>query len=153
MTKITRKTHECLQQKLNELISRRRAITAEKAEAGAGQDGWHDEHFQRSQVEEMAIQGLVDEMLRLMADFTIIDSPIQSERVMIGNIINVRFNGEKDTVRFLVDGYAVEGSDPPCISASSPAGKALLGARAGETRSVKIGAEITRITVIGIDPP
>lgn len=147
----TRKGYKALIQliKKNEAILKQ--TTKAKSEAGAGQDGWHDEGFKTGATEEMMWSKRLGELEELCRNAEVVDPIEQNEFVDLGTGVIL---GQEDgkTSKFILEGYNIEGLEGR-LSIHSPLGQAILGAKKGEKRSLLIGGNEKLIIIQKIIPP
>lgn len=147
----TRKEYEELKKLINETKERLAQVTKTKAEAGFEEKGWHDSGFQTGVVEEMSINTYLRELQELFFNAEIIEPEEQNSFVKIGTGVIVEYEDGK-ICKYIVEGYLINIQEDR-VSYCSPLGKALLGAKEGEKRIVKIGNIKKTITVKKIFPP
>lgn len=123
-------------------------ITKNKSDAGAGQDGWHDEGFQRGIAEEQMWSKKVGDLQKVRNSAHIITPEEQAETVKIGVGVILQYESDEEE-KFLVEGYLVNSGESD-LSLYSPLGKAIFGAREGEKRTFS-GKQL--VTIKKIVPP
>ena len=145
----TKKGFEELKELIRQTEERLKEIRKRKAEAGTGQNGWHDEQFRLSEAEENRLIDRLENLMKLYSNAEVIEPEEQCECVKIGVGIVIKFE-DGTTDKIILDGYQVVLRDH-IVSIYSPIGNALLGAKKGEIIEIK---EIKRqIEVIEIYPP
>jgi transcription elongation factor GreA len=152
--KITKTAERFLLDNFNVVTKRAKRTTQAKAEAGIGQDGWHDEGFQHGQVEEAMLHKNVDQMKELLARAEVIEPEDQSEVVGLGSYVRLRYDEEEDSEFYRIDGYltpSVNGAE--FLSSEGPIGSRLLGLKAGSVVEVKIECGKVKVTIVEIFSP
>ncbi len=143
---ITKEEYEKLKKALDVAKERTRKATKDKADAGAGQDAWHDENFKLGIVEEAKWKRQEEELKAIVRNVQIIEPVEQADTAQIGNGVRIEYdNGEK--LEFVLGGYYSGAIMSDKVSIYSPVGEAVLGAREGESRTFKIGKEEIRIKI------
>jgi len=148
----TPKGYERLRELVKEAEETYRRIIEEGYKSGAEQDGHHDEGFQKSLSNAMVQSKRIRELQELLANANIIAPIEQFDAVRIGTGVLIEYeNGTTDT--FILEGYMVGELDEHTISTYSPIGQALIGAKVGEERILKLPRSTRRATVKKIFPP
>jgi len=122
-----------------------------KAEAGSGQNGWHDEGFKLGTTEEMLWSKKLGELQDLYSNAQVIEPEEQNDFVKIGTgaIIEYEYGS---TCTFILDGYVI-GSLKNRVSIYSPLGRAILNAKKGDEIILQTGSTKRIIKVKEIFSP
>lgn len=128
-----------------------RNATGQKAEAGQDSDKWHDEVFQRTQVEEANFQRQAQGLRELLASAEILVPEEQDSEVRLGSGVTVEFSDGSLTT-FLVVGIAI-GSQYNVVSTNSPLGQALVGKRKNRRVGYTVGEEKKHVKILEIFLP
>lgn len=142
---------------LLEMIKKNESIleqsTRTKSEAGQGQDDWHDEQFQRAMVEEEMWQKRLLGLKKILSQAQIIEPEEQNEFVDIGTGVVIQHE-DGSIFKFIMQGCVLEiDEEMNFVSVHSPLGQAILGSKAGETKSFRVEDKEKKITVQKIFPP
>lgn len=148
----TRNGFNELQRVLGEAQQRLNEATQLKAETGADQDGWHDEGWKLGNTQQMMWSKRVEQLQRIAQRCEIVEPSESSDRVAIGNGVEIEYIDDGTVRRFIVEGYLASPGGSQ-ISIYSPLGKALRGAREDDERSVVIAGESRWVRVARIVPP
>ena len=147
----TERGYYYLRKTIRETEKKLKEVTKAKAEAGLGQDGWHDEGFKLGIAEEMMWSKRLGELEQILHNAQVVKPEEQNKRVQVG--VGVIIEYENGTANeFIIDGYLIGITDRR-ISVYSPLGKVLLGAIEGEKRILVIGKEKKEIFVKKIFSP
>lgn len=156
-TWLTQESFDRLKAELDQLIAHRPIIAAEINERREEGDlkengGYHAAREQQGQ-EEARIRQLQE----LLNNATIGAAPSESGVALVGTVVHVYWDGdEEDTETFLIAtrGESANGSDSlETYSPDSPLGKAILGAKVGETRSyIAPNGEEVSVTITQAEP-
>jgi transcription elongation factor GreA len=122
-----------------------------KSEAGAGQDDWHDEQFQRAMIEEEMWEKRVKDLEEILSRIEIVEPEEQNEVVDLGTGVILKFENESIS-KYILDGFSLEALGDR-ISIYSPLGKAIVGARKGEEVIFRVGENERKVTVVEIYLP
>lgn len=155
-TWLTQKAFDRLKNELDELIENRPILATEINERREEGDlkengGYHAAREQQGQ-EEARIRQLQE----LLANVTIGEAPAESGVASLGSVVKVYYDGdEDDDETFLIATREEGGRDPnlETYSPDSPLGKALLGAKVGETRSYDLpNGKTAEVTLVSAEP-
>lgn len=149
----TPKGYEVLLKEIEQTEERMNESMRARTEAGAGQDDWHDEGYQRAMVDEEMWAKRLAELQSIRSLANIVEPQEQTERVEIGNGVAVQYD-DGTVLKFILEGCVLRGiKGVTFVSIHSPLGKTIIGARQNETRIFQ-GAKKTRIiTIKKILPP
>lgn len=147
----TQKGYEELEKVIEETKVKLARVIKEKAEAGSGQDTWHDEGFKLGTVEEMMWSKKLGELQKLALNAEIVTPEEQNSLIKIGTGVIVEYE-DGAFGKYIIEGYIIKALKGR-VSIYSPLGKSLLGAKKGEVRSVKIGNVERTVTIQKILPP
>lgn len=132
------------EEKLTKLLSQKQEIAVTQG------DYWHDNpSFNQLEMQERALRREIREIRDRLARAVIVEEENQGDEIRIGSFVEIIFEDGRRMELTIVD---PETSDPRkrLISYASPLGKALLGARTGDTRRYSVGENEFRIEVIRI---
>jgi transcription elongation factor GreA len=124
-------------------------------ESGAEQDGHHDESYQLSLRETALHDRRVSELEEIRNTAKVVVPTEQADRVLLGNVVDVEYKGGQ-RLKVIICGCSLSSTENPSyqeVSIKSPLGRALLGAREGETREFDIGTKRSSVKVLTIYPP
>jgi transcription elongation factor GreA len=136
---LTKEGIEKLKAELEKLINVDRQQVVEKIkEARAYGDFSENAEYDAARDEQSMIEGRIEELEALLKKARVVDAEKagRSDRVGIGATVEVEVEGDMETYRIV--GSAESDPSTGQISIESPLGKALLGAKPGETVSVTI---------------
>ena len=118
-------------------------------------DSWHDESFARSDIMQNVFGQQVEEMKAILRVARIITPREQSETVELGSGVKLEYVGEDRVAEYVLVGYALETAESrfEMMSARSPLGKCIMGAKVGATRELRVGETTRTVRVVAIYPP
>ena len=127
------------------LEAKLRAVLKEKGVAAdVGGNVWHDNFaFEQASRDEAMLSKQLHDMRQLLRGATIVDPPIDPDRVVLGCKVEIEIDGAARK-QVVVGGYLESDPDRGIVSYDSPLGKALLGSRPGDVRTYAVaGRDIT----------
>lgn len=141
------------QGKLGELQKKAQGTGKEVgAEAGVNCD-WHDNFgFEDARRRLEMDSKRVQELTASLSDAQIVDAVEQSVRVAIGNTVGYLEDDEFEK-EVTIGAWGESNPSAGLITYQSPLGKALLGARIGDTRTANLGGKTKNLEVTDIMPP
>lgn len=155
-TWLTQESYDRLNAELFALKENRPVLAAEINERREEGDlkengGYHAAREQQGQ-EEARIRTIDD----LLANAQVGEAPTESGVALIGSVVRAYYNGNEDTKETFLIGTRGEGSgkdDLEIYSPDSPLGKAILGAKTGETREYTApNGKSVSVTVVTAEP-
>ena len=151
-TWLSEDAHQRLQDEYDELTTTgRKDIAKEIEEARAHGDLKENAEYHAAKEEQGKMEARIRQLKHLL-DNARIGTPPTDAGVAAGLIVGVEMFGDTDV--YLVGSREEEHPDHDVLSAESPIGQAIMGAKVGETRVATLpnGNEV-EITVTSIDSP
>jgi transcription elongation factor GreA len=135
-TQLSPETYERLTQELEDLTTRGRVEIARQIEAArALGDLSENGDYHAAKDAQGKMEARVRQLQALLGSAVIVergsagdDAPIDS-----GTVVEIRYEGDDDSERYLVGSIEERHDELPVISPGSPLGKALIGRLAGDT--------------------
>ncbi|HEY1119219.1 MAG TPA: transcription elongation factor GreA [Acidimicrobiales bacterium] len=148
---LTQAAYDRLKAEYDDLTTRGRVDIARKIEA-ARELGDLSENgdYHAAKEEQGKMEGRIMHLNALIENHVIVD-PTDSDEVRVGSVVEIRYEGDDDTERFLLGSIEERGSDVEVMSPGSPLGSALLGKKVGDTVEYETptGATLT-VEIAGI---
>ena len=153
---LTQESYDKLKAELDALYENRPIIAAEinerREEGDLKENAGYDAAREQQGQEEARIRYLED----LLQRATVGETPQESGVALVGTVVHVYYDGDEDDKEtFLIGTRGVDSSKPglETYSTDSPLGRALVGAKEGETRTYKSpsGDEV-QVTLIKAEP-
>ena len=153
---LTQESYDKLKAELEALYENRPVIAAEinerREEGDLKENAGYDAAREQQGQEEACIRYLED----LLQRATVGEIPQESGVALVGTVVHVYYDGDAaDTETFLIGTRGADSSNPnlETYSTDSPLGKALVGAKEGETRTYASpsGDEVS-VTVVKAEP-
>jgi transcription elongation factor GreA len=134
VTWLTQEAYDRLSRELEELVANRPAmaqeINARREEGDLRENGGY--HAARE--EQGKQEGRILQLQELLRNAKVGETPVSEGVAGPGMVVEVRFNGDDETETFLIGSREeAETAGVEVYSAASPLGRALTGAREGET--------------------
>jgi transcription elongation factor GreA len=150
---LSRSAYERLQEELTDLTTRGRVEIARKIET-ARELGDLSENgdYHAAKEEQGKMEGRIRHVQALLERAEIVDDDAGAGEVRAGSVVEIRYEGDDDTSRYLLGSIEERHDELDVISPGSPLGTALIGAKAGETVDFEApnGATL-RVEVVSID--
>lgn len=153
---LTQESYDKLKSELDALYENRPIIAAEinerREEGDLKENAGYDAAREQQGQEEARIRYLEDLLQRAVVG----ETPQESGVALVGTVVHVYYDGDEDDKEtFLIGTRGVDSSKPglETYSTDSPLGRALVGAKEGETRTYKspTGDEV-EVTLIKAEP-
>lgn len=153
---LTQDAYDKLKSELDDLYENRPLIAAEinerREEGDLKENAGYDAAREQQGQEEARIRYLED----LLQRATVGEAPTESGVALVGTVVHVYYDGDKDDIETFLIGTRGADSDNPNLeiySTDSPLGKALVGASEGETRTFKSpSGDQVSVTLIKAEP-
>ena len=149
---LTRVAYERLQEELAHLTGpANEEITAQIAAARALGDLSENGDYHAAREEKGKMQGRILQIQALLENAVVV-SPADGPAgcVVVGSLVDLQFEGEEDTERYLIGSIEERHEDYDVVSPTSPLGKAMIGARAGEVVCYEAPAGQVEVTVVAV---
>jgi transcription elongation factor GreA len=148
---LTQAAYDRLKAEHEDLTTRGRVDIARKIET-ARELGDLSENgdYHAAKEEQGKMEGRIMHLAAILENHVIVD-PTDSDEVRVGSVVEIRYEGDDDTERFLIGSIEERGSDLEVISPGSALGTALMGKKAGDSVQYETptGATLT-VEVAGI---
>jgi len=150
-TWLSQEAHDRLQAELEELTTRgRKQITAAIEEARAHGDLKENAEYHSAKEEQGQMEARIRQLQTLLRDAKVGEAP-PADAVAPGLIVTVDIEGDEET--YLVGSREDSHDEHEVLSASSPIGEAILGAKPGDTVEVHAPAATFEVTVKSLERP
>jgi transcription elongation factor GreA len=153
VTWLTQEAHDRLKAELDALVNGRAAISAEINARREEGDLRENGGYHAAKEEQGKQEARIRQIQELLRTAQVGESPTASGVAGPGMVVTVRFADDDETETFLIGSREETASDLEVYSAASPLGKALDGAKVGETRKYETptGKTMT-VTVESAEP-
>ena len=151
MQELSRTAYERLQAELEELTTEGRVEIARKIEAArALGDLSENGDYHAAKEEQGKMEARIRQISGVLVDAVVVDRS-GGDTVSVGTVVNLRFEGDDGTERFLVGSIEERHEDLEVLSPGSPLGQAVLGASPGEHRVYEVNGNRLGIDIVSID--
>ena len=150
---LSRAAYERLQQELHDLTTRGRVEIARKIEA-ARELGDLSENgdYHAAKEEQGKMEARIRHLQALLENAEIVDGEAGGGVVRAGSVVEIRYEGDDQTERYLLGSIEERHDELEVISPGSPLGQSLLGAGPGQTVEFEAPSGATlRVEVVGIE--
>jgi transcription elongation factor GreA len=129
---LSRSAYDRLQAELSDLSTRGRVEIARKIETAREMgDLSENGDYHAAKEEQGKMEGRIRHLEALIKNAEIVEAGV-SDAVPAGTVVEIRYEGDDETERYLIGSIEEKSADLEVMSPGSPLGKALLGAKAGE---------------------
>jgi transcription elongation factor GreA len=148
---LTQAAYDRLKAEHEDLTTRGRVDIARKIET-ARELGDLSENgdYHAAKEEQGKMEGRIMHLNAILENHVIVD-PTDSDEIRVGSVVEIRYEGDDDTERYLIGSIEERGSELEVMSPGSPLGSALLGKKVGDRADYETptGARLT-VEVAGI---
>jgi transcription elongation factor GreA len=147
---LSRAAFERLQEEHADLTTRGRVEIARKIEA-ARELGDLSENgdYHAAKEEQGKMEGRIRHLEALLQNAEIVDST-GTDTVMAGSIVEIRYEDDPTTERYLIGSIEEKHADYESVSPGSPLGQALMGAKAGDIVDFQAPARVLKVEIVSI---
>jgi transcription elongation factor GreA len=129
---LSRSAYDRLQAELSDLSTRGRVEIARKIESAREMgDLSENGDYHAAKEEQGKMEGRIRHLEALIKNAEIVEAG-GSDVVRAGSVVEIRYDGDDDTERYLIGSIEEKSADHEVMSPGSPLGQALLGAKPGE---------------------
>jgi transcription elongation factor GreA len=148
---LSRAAFERLQEEHKRLTSFGRVEIARKIET-ARELGDLSENgdYHAAKEEQGKMEGRIRQLEALIKNAEIVEVG-DSDVVVTGSIVGIKYEGEDDTERYLIGSIEERHEDFEVISPGSPLGKALLGQRVGDIVDFEAPARVLKVQIVSLE--
>ena len=149
---LSRAAYDRLEAELTELTTRGRVEIARKIET-ARELGDLSENgdYHAAKEEQGKMEGRIRHLEALIKDAEIVEGG-GSEAVEAGSIVEIRYEGDDDSERYLIGSIEERHTDLEVMSPGSPLGKALLGHRVGDVVDYETpNGKVLKVEIVGLE--
>ena len=153
VTWLTREAYDRLKAELDHLIVNRTAISAEISARREEGDLRENGGYHAAREEQGKQEARIRQLQELLRTAQVGETPTDSGIAGPGMVVTVRFEDDEESETFLIGSREETGADLEVYSAASPLGKALDGAKVGETRTYETpNGKTMRVTLQKAEP-
>ncbi|HEV2809979.1 MAG TPA: transcription elongation factor GreA [Acidimicrobiales bacterium] len=151
---LSRGTYDRLRAELEELTGEGRIDIAHKIEAArALGDLSENGDYHAAKEQQGKMEARIRQIMGTLQDAVVVDAgAADTNSVVVGTVVTLRFEGDDDTERFLVGNIEERHDDAEVLSPGSPLGRAVMGASPGERRTYEVNGNQLGIEIVSIEP-
>jgi transcription elongation factor GreA len=148
---LSRTAFERLQEEYKQLTTFGRVDIARKIET-ARELGDLSENgdYHAAKEEQGKMEGRIRQLEALIKNAEIVES-VGREIVETGSIVEIRYEGDDDSERYLIGSIEERHDDLEVVSPGSPLGQALLGHRVGDVVDFDAPARTLKVEIVGLE--
>ena len=152
VTELSRDAYDRLKAEFEDLTGRGRVEIARKIEV-ARELGDLSENgdYQAAKEEQGRMEGRIARLSTILKNSKIIDPRAEDGRVSVGVVVELRYEGDTETERYLVGSIEERKDGVTVVSPSSPLGEALVGAKVGDAVGFEAPGGRLRVEVVSIE--
>ncbi len=150
--KLSKEAFDRLEAEHDDLTSRGRIEIAKKIET-ARELGDLSENgdYHAAKEEQGKMEGRIMQLARIIENADIVEAGATADSVREGCIVGVKYDGDPDVETYLIGSIEERRDNLVVMSPGSPMGRALLGAKKGETVKYEAPGGLISVTVMSID--
>ncbi len=153
VTWLTREAFDRLKAELDNLIENRSAISAEISARREEGDLRENGGYHAAREEQGKQEARIRQLQELLRTAQVGEAPTHAGMAGPGMVVTVRFEDDDESETFLIGSREETASEIEVYSAASPLGKALDGAKVGETRAYETpNGKTMRVTLQKAEP-
>ena len=154
-THLSKETHERLQLELEDLSTRGRVEIANQIEAArALGDLSENADYHAAKDSQGKMEARIRQLQAMLASAVVVDHTLDLTNagvVRAGAVVELRYDGEEETERYLVGSIEERPVDVTVLSPASPLGRALLGHAPGERIEYEAPNGRLAVEIVAID--
>ena len=145
-----------LEDELHDLkVNRRKEVAGKIKEAREQGDLSENAEYDAAKDEQRDIEARIEEIEKILKNAeVVVEDEVELDKISVGckvKVYDVEFEEEIEFMEFKIVGSTEANSLEGKISNESPVGKALIGAKTGDTVSVEMPAGVMEYKVLGIE--
>ncbi|MCR4749648.1 MAG: transcription elongation factor GreA [Lachnospiraceae bacterium] len=132
-------------------VHRRQEVAQKIKEARAQGDLSENAEYDAAKDEQRDIEARIEQLEKILKNAEVVDEDeVDLERINVGCRVKVKDMTEKEECDYKIVGSTEADSLKGKISNESPVGKALIGAKVGDTVKVEVGGNVFKYKVLEI---
>jgi transcription elongation factor GreA len=148
---LSQDAYERLRAELGELTGEGRIEIARKIEAArALGDLSENGDYHAAKDQQGKMEARIRHLEGILRDAEIVERGPSDGTVAVGAVVEVRFDGDDETERYLVGSIEEHHAEYEVVSPGSPLGSALMGAAAGESRSYEVNGNRIGVEIVSV---
>lgn len=149
---LSRDAFDRLSAELEDLTTRGRIDIARKIEAARELgDLKENGDYHAAKEEQGKMEGRISQLEYMLEDVEIVDSVEVSDIVSSGMVVEIRYEGDDMTEKYLLGSIEERREGITVMSPGSPIGAALIGAKVGDTVSYEAPGGSLSVEIVGLE--
>lgn len=150
--KLSQEAFDRLEAEHDDLTSRGRIEIAKKIET-ARELGDLSENgdYHAAKEEQGKMEGRIMQLARIILDAEIVEASATADSVREGCVVGVQYDGDPEVETYLIGSIEERRDNLVVMSPGSPMGRALIGAKKGQTVKYQAPGGLISVTVMSID--
>ena len=107
--------------------------------------------YHAAKEEQGKMEGRIMHLEGTLEDCIIVEVAAAGDTVAMGNVVEIRYEGDTDTEKYLVGSIEERREGVTIMSSESPLGAALLGAKIGETVSYEAPGGSLAVEIVSVE--
>ena len=151
-THLSREAYERLQAELEDLTTRGRVEIARAIETARELgDLSENADYHAAREDQGRMEARIRQLQSLVDNAVIVEGAQESDTVMTGSVVALRYEGDDEADRFLVGSIEERRSDVAVVSPASPLGQALIGHREGDVVEYQAPGGDLKVEIVEIE--
>ena len=143
--------YQRLKTELDELTGEGRIDIARKIEAArALGDLSENGDYHAAKDQQGKMEARIRQLQGLLQDVRIVEGAGDDGVVGVGSVVEIRFQGDDDTERYLVGSIEERHEELEVVSPGSPLGSSLLGKQAGDKAQYEVKGNTITVEIVGV---
>jgi transcription elongation factor GreA len=143
--------HARLLAELTELTGEGRIDIANKIEtARALGDLSENGDYHAAKEQQGHMEARIRQLQGILIDAVVVEADAGSGAVAVGSVVEIRFEGDDDTEKYLVGHIEERHADYEVVSPGSPLGASLMGKKPGEKTSYAVSGNDIAVEVVSV---
>ena len=149
---LSRDAFDRLSAEFEDLTTRGRIDIARKIEAARELgDLKENGDYHAAKEEQGKMEGRISQLEYMLEDVEIVDSVEVSDEVASGMVVEIRYEGDDMTEKYLLGSIEERREGITVMSPGSPIGAALIGAKVGDTVSYEAPGGSLSVEIVGLE--
>ena len=143
--------HARLKAELEELTGEGRIEIANKIEAArALGDLSENGDYHAAKDQQGKMEARIRQLQGILQDARIVENSADDGVVGVGSVVEIRFEGDDDTEKYLVGHIEERHEELEVVSPGSPLGESLLGCKAGDKTSYSVNGNDIGVEIVSV---
>jgi transcription elongation factor GreA len=96
------------------------------------------------------MEARIRQLEAILLDAVVVDPPAGDGSVAIGSVVEIRFEGDDDTEKYLVGHIEERHDEYEVVSPGSPLGESLMGRKAGDKTAYEVNGNSISVEIVSV---